>query len=73
METDAGTFDALAYKQATREQWQDVAGAWDAWGPTLETWLGPATELMLDSSVRASLSSPQALADRSGYVFRRHA
>lgn len=48
METDAGTFDPFAYKRTTREQWQDVAGAWDAWGPTLETWLGPATELMLD-------------------------
>jgi SAM-dependent methyltransferase len=42
------TFDAGKYKQATREQWQRAAAPWDAWGPTIETWLGEATELMLD-------------------------
>jgi ubiquinone/menaquinone biosynthesis C-methylase UbiE len=44
----AVTFDARAYKQTTREQWQQAAQAWDRWGPTLEDWLGEATELMLD-------------------------
>ncbi len=41
-------FDAAAYKRGTREQWQNAAAAWHRWGPQLEAWLGPATELMLD-------------------------
>ena len=42
------TFDAAKYKQTTREQWQRAAEPWHAWGPTIEDWLGEATELMLD-------------------------
>jgi SAM-dependent methyltransferase len=42
------TFDPVAYKDTTRQQWQEAAAAWHRWGPTLETWLGEATELMLD-------------------------
>src|SRR3954470_5620256 len=42
------TFDAAQYKQATRDQWQRAAEPWHAWGPTIEIWLGEATELMLD-------------------------
>jgi SAM-dependent methyltransferase len=42
------TFDPEAYKQTTREQWQRAAEPWHAWGPTIESWLGEATELMLD-------------------------
>ena len=42
------TFDPVAYKATTRQQWQEAAAAWDRWGPTLEEWLGEATELMLD-------------------------
>jgi SAM-dependent methyltransferase len=42
------TFDAAKYKQATRDQWQRAAEPWHAWGPTIEEWLGEATELMLD-------------------------
>jgi SAM-dependent methyltransferase len=42
------TFDPAAYKQTTREQWQRAAEPWHAWGPTIESWLGEATELMLD-------------------------
>jgi ubiquinone/menaquinone biosynthesis C-methylase UbiE len=41
-------FDPVRYKETTREQWQDAADAWHRWGPTLSTWLGPVTELMLD-------------------------
>jgi hypothetical protein len=42
------------FKATTREQWQEAAEAWDRWGPTLEDWLGPATEAMLDGArVRA--------------------
>ncbi|HWM85498.1 MAG TPA: class I SAM-dependent methyltransferase [Kofleriaceae bacterium] len=41
-------FDPIQYKQTTRQQWQDAADAWHQWGPTLNQWLGPATEIMLD-------------------------
>jgi SAM-dependent methyltransferase len=41
-------FDPVAYKSTTREQWQSAAEAWHRWGPTLEAWLGQATETMLD-------------------------
>lgn len=44
------TFDPVVYKQTTREQWQEAAEAWHRWGPTLEQWLGQATELMLDQA-----------------------
>jgi SAM-dependent methyltransferase len=42
------TFDPIAYKETTREQWQVAAEPWHRWGPTLGQWLGPATEMMLD-------------------------
>jgi SAM-dependent methyltransferase len=42
------TFDAAKYKDTTRAQWEEAAEAWHRWGPTLRTWLGPATERMLD-------------------------
>jgi SAM-dependent methyltransferase len=41
-------FDAHAYKETTRAQWQAAADAWRRWHPTLHDWLGPATEAMLD-------------------------
>ena len=41
-------FDPVAYKQTTREQWQQAAVAWDRWGEVIERWLGPATDVMLD-------------------------
>jgi SAM-dependent methyltransferase len=44
----ATTFDATAYKETTRQQWEEAAAAWHRYGPTLETWLGEATGLMLD-------------------------
>jgi ubiquinone/menaquinone biosynthesis C-methylase UbiE len=43
-------FDPDRFKATTREQWQDAAAAWDRWGQTLEDWLGPATEAMLDAA-----------------------
>lgn len=42
------TFDPVQYKETTRKQWEEAAEAWHRWGPTLEAWLGPATECMLD-------------------------
>ena len=41
-------FDAAAFKETTRAQWQDAAQAWRRWDPVFDRWLGPATELMLD-------------------------
>ncbi len=41
-------FDAAQYKETTRAQWQAAAEAWDRWEPTIEDWLGAATEAMLD-------------------------
>ncbi len=42
------TFDPSQYKTTTRQQWQEYAGGWNAWAPLLESWLGGATERMLD-------------------------
>jgi len=42
------TFDPVAYKRTTREQWQTAAEPWHRWGTTIEEWLGAATEAMLD-------------------------
>jgi SAM-dependent methyltransferase len=43
-------FDPVQYKTTTRQQWEDAAEAWHRWGPTLEDWLGQATERMLDAA-----------------------
>lgn len=45
--TTAPRFDPAQYKVTTRAQWEDAADAWHRWGPTLERWLGPATDAML--------------------------
>ncbi len=44
------SFDAVQYKTTTRQQWEDAAEAWHRWGLTLESWLGPATDMMLDAA-----------------------
>jgi len=46
--TSTNTFDPVRYKETTREQWQQAAEAWHRWGPTLQSWFDPATQLMLD-------------------------
>jgi ubiquinone/menaquinone biosynthesis C-methylase UbiE len=48
MTTETPRFDPVKYKQTTREQWQEAAERWHDWGPTLEEWLGEATEAMLE-------------------------
>jgi SAM-dependent methyltransferase len=40
--------DATAYKETTRQQWQNAAEAWHRWDAALRAWLGPGTEVMLD-------------------------
>lgn len=44
----ATAFDAEKYKVTTKAQWEKAAEPWSRWGPTLHTWLGPATQQMLD-------------------------
>ena len=46
--SEVRVFDPVAYKSTTRELWQTTAEAWHRWGPTLEAWLGQATQAMLD-------------------------
>lgn len=48
------TFDAAKYKETTRSQWETASEAWHRWAPTLRSWLGPATEHMLDRAGVAS-------------------
>ncbi|MES2154586.1 MAG: methyltransferase domain-containing protein [bacterium] len=47
-ETPTTAFDAETYKATTKTQWEKAAEPWSRWGPTLHTWLGPATQQMLD-------------------------
>jgi len=42
------TFDPVTFKNTTRSQWEAAAEAWHRWGPAIESWLGAATEKMLD-------------------------
>ena len=44
------TFDPITFKTTTRAQWQDAADSWHRWGPFLGTWLGPATDAMIEMS-----------------------
>jgi ubiquinone/menaquinone biosynthesis C-methylase UbiE len=44
------SFDPVAFKETTRQQWQDAAAAWHRWTPTLQAWLGPITKAMLDEA-----------------------
>jgi SAM-dependent methyltransferase len=48
METTTPQFDPVKYKNTTRDQWQKAAEAWFRWTPTLNQWLGQATETMLE-------------------------
>lgn len=41
-------FDPIAFKETTRQQWQNAAAAWYRWTPTLQAWLGPVTEAMVE-------------------------
>src|SRR5919112_4326920 len=48
MTGEVAQFDPIKYKETTREQWQTAAEPWYRWGPTVEDWLGQATQTMLD-------------------------
>lgn len=48
MEASIQQFDPVKYKNTTHQQWQVAAEAWFRWSPTLNKWLGRATEKMLE-------------------------
>ena len=48
MELTTPRFDPVKYKSTTHDQWQTAAEAWYRWSPTLNQWLGKATEKMLE-------------------------
>jgi ubiquinone/menaquinone biosynthesis C-methylase UbiE len=54
MAMPAAGFDPIKFKESTRQQWETVAEAWNRWGPTLQRWLEPATEAMLQMARIAS-------------------
>jgi len=62
----ATTFDPERYKATTTDQWQAAAAAWYAWGPVIDTWLGEATEVMLDLAGVASGSKVLDVAAGAG-------
>ena len=47
MSTQAA-FDPAAFKTTTRRQWQEAADAWHRWGSFIGSWLGDATEAMIE-------------------------
>lgn len=48
------TFDPIAFKSTTRDQWNHVAKHWNSWGAFIQRWLGPATDAKLEmAEVRA--------------------
>ena len=50
MATISDSFDPVKFKSATKTQWDTAAAAWYRWSPTVEQWLGEATETMLDTA-----------------------
>ena len=48
MELTTPQFDSVKYKNTTHDQWQTAAEAWYRWSPTLNQWLGKATDKMLE-------------------------
>ncbi len=60
MEPTTTQFDAVRYKNTTHDQWQAAAEAWYQWSPTLNQWLGAATEKMLEM---AGVNSGQRVLD----------
>lgn len=48
--TAATRFDPEKFRATTRTQWEAAAEAWDRWSPLLASWLGNATEVMMDAA-----------------------
>lgn len=53
-------FDAMEYKQVTRDQWQLAAEAWHRWNPLLSDWLDDVT---LDAMGLADMSEGDRVLD----------
>ena len=66
MVTDMTDFDAIAFKKTTHGQWNAVADRWNAWGPLLDSWLGPVSEALLDMAKVAAGSRVLHVAGGSG-------
>ena len=60
MESTIPQFDPVKYKNTTHDQWQAAAEAWYRWSPTLNQWLGKATDRMLEM---ASISNGHKVLD----------
>ena len=60
MEPIIPQFDPVKYKNTTHDQWQAAAEAWYRWSPTLNQWLGKATDKMLEM---ADITSGQRVLD----------
>ncbi|HUM47033.1 MAG TPA: class I SAM-dependent methyltransferase [Chitinophagales bacterium] len=60
MESTPSQFDPVKYKNTTHDQWQAAAEAWYRWSPTLNQWLGKATDRMLEM---AGISSGHRVLD----------
>ena len=60
MEPTTPQFDPVKYKNTTHDQWQAAAEAWYRWSPTLNQWLGKATDKMLEM---AGISSGHRVLD----------
>jgi SAM-dependent methyltransferase len=46
--TGTATFDPVAFKNTTRQQWQDAAEAWHRWGGFIGSWLAESTGTMIE-------------------------
>jgi SAM-dependent methyltransferase len=69
------TFNPLAYKEATREQWQQAADAWHQWTPTIRKWFADATQAMIEMGEMTSGSRVLEVAAGAGepaFTFARH-
>jgi len=50
MTTTTTTFDPVAFKTTTRAQWESAAEPWHRWGPFIGSWLGAATDRMIEQA-----------------------
>lgn len=65
-EDEMAGFDPTVFKQTTHAQWNAVADKWNAWGPLLDRWLGPVTEVLLDMAAVGTGSRILHVAGGSG-------
>jgi SAM-dependent methyltransferase len=75
MTTATQTFDPVKYKETTREQWQQAAGAWQRWTPTIQTWFAEATQAMIELGNITTGSRVLEVAAGAGepaFTFARH-